>query len=73
MLKKKGIIVNDRIPNTEISSYYNFSDRYIPNNKPDVPWEYVGTIGLSWGYNKDQIKSDYMSVESLRKVCNDVI
>jgi alpha-L-fucosidase len=81
-IKLKGIIINDRIPIPDSTiksadqlkpSYYNFSDRFVPDHKLNVPWEYVGTIGLSWGRNKQQEKSDYMTPESLKKLYKEVL
>ena len=37
----------------------------IPNDVPNVPWESIITIGLSWGKNNQQTHSDYMSSEEL--------
>jgi alpha-L-fucosidase len=55
---KAGLEVNDRVgPVTDadvgkICSYRNYSDRYLPDESPGVRWEYIGTIGQSWGANK---------------------
>ncbi len=52
-IKTKGIIVNDRvgIKDEDYSwvDYRVFSYRYIPDNKIDIKWQHVNTIGYSWG------------------------
>lgn len=59
-LKKRNPLVqiNDRVCTTPDKSfagtYYNFSDRFIPTTKPNVVWEHINTIGLSWGLNRFQ-------------------
>lgn len=59
---KAGLEVNDRVgPVTDadvgkICSYRNYSDRYLPDESPGVRWEYIGTIGQSWGANKSATK-----------------
>jgi alpha-L-fucosidase len=47
------------------SDYRVYSDRYIPEQKPNVKWYHINTIGLSWGYNKMQEKEDYKSGSDL--------
>ena len=77
-LKQKKCIINDRIAVSNTikklynnknylhkSNYRNYKDRYIPNDVPNVPWESIITIGLSWGKNNQQTHSDYMSSEEL--------
>ena len=44
-----------------LSTYRVYSDRHIPHDVPNVPWEHINTIGLSWGYNHFQRKQDYKS------------
>lgn len=66
--------INDRIGHKEerknpnflgLSTYRVYSDRHIPSEKPNVPWEHVNTIGYSWGRNKQQKSSDYKSAKEL--------
>jgi alpha-L-fucosidase len=44
-----------------------FSDRYIPKEELNIPWEHVNTIGYSWGY-KSQKQSDYKTGEELYEI-----
>lgn len=56
-----GIKINDRIgeqDNYDYCVYKVKSDRYIPTCQNNENWQYVGTIGYSWGYNKfDEYKN----------------
>lgn len=59
----KNVIINDRIckdesVNKKLSSYRVFADRYIPKEKLHEEWQHINTIGLSWGYNRDQSRSE---------------
>ena len=68
--KEIGTLVNDRICgdqkiNSEISDYRVFGDRYIPDQKLDIKWQSIQTIGLSWGYNGDQRPENYKSGQEL--------
>lgn len=69
-LVSKGIIINDRIGGDDFSmcSYRVFSDRFIPDEKLDLKWQHVNTIGYSWGYNKEQKKEDYKTGEKIYKL-----
>ena len=70
-----GIQINDRIghkternddPNyLGLATYRVYADRAIPTTKPQVPWEHINTIGLSWGRNSYQESKDYKSSEEL--------
>lgn len=44
-----------------LSTYRVYADRAIPSTPPRVPWEHVNTIGLSWGYNRQQEAHNYKS------------
>lgn len=70
-----GVIINDRIgldrSQKEDPTYLGradyrvYADRTIPDVDPGVEWEHVNTIGLSWGYNRQQKPSDYKSGRAL--------
>lgn len=76
------IIVNSRWGNDFLSlrkddiikkiSYLTTTDRFIPTEPMNDEWEHVNTIGLSWGYNKNQQDTDYKSVIELLKLCKKV-
>lgn len=72
-IRSMGIIINDRYPYINDPSYKNFGDRYIPDKMPECNWEWVGTIGLSWGYNRDQEESDYKNGEELKEIYDKVM
>lgn len=79
-----NVMINDRIPRNDKkyenlnflgnATYRVYSDRCIPDVKPDVKWEHINTIGYSWGRNKEQKECDYKSGNELynlySKVCN---
>jgi alpha-L-fucosidase len=67
IIKNENVMINDRIPDTDYASYRVYEDRYIPVIKilPNEQWEHINTIGLSWGYNKQQKKSDYKNGQEL--------
>ena len=76
LLKQRNprVEINDRIGGKDNkkdinflgeSTYRVYSDREIPIVVPRVPWEHINTIGLSWGYNKQQESKDYKSLEQL--------
>ena len=66
IIKNENVIINDRIPDTDYASYRVYEDRYIPViKKLNEQWEHINTIGLSWGYNKQQKKSDYKNGQEL--------
>ena len=60
-----GIIVNDRVggfdPMRDMTptTIRVFEDRHLPTEPLNIPWEHVNTIGLSWGYNKEQRAKDF--------------
>lgn len=64
--KSKGVSVNDRITSQNISlaNYYVGPDRNIPTVKMDK-WQHITTIGISWGYNREQQKKDFKSGKEL--------
>lgn len=67
-----GIIVNDRIckENSTLASYHVYEDRFIPNQYMNN-WQHINTIGLSWGYNREQKPQDYKSGRDLfNLLCN---
>lgn len=47
------------------ATYRSYGDREIPNEKPEVPWEHINTIGHSWGRNKEQEIRHYKTPEDL--------
>jgi alpha-L-fucosidase len=61
-----GIIVNDRIckENSTLASYHVYEDRFIPNQYMNS-WQHINTIGLSWGFNREQKPQDYKSGRDL--------
>jgi alpha-L-fucosidase len=78
-LKATGVEVNDRIALGQQdlnflgnASYRVYSDRYMPRDKPQVPWEHINTIGLSWGYNTEQEANDYKTGQQLHKLYEQV-
>jgi alpha-L-fucosidase len=64
---KSGAIINSRLGKDKAVSgdYNNFSDRFIPNERLEERFESCCTIGLSWGYNKQQTRTDYKTPEQL--------
>lgn len=74
-LKKinKNVEINDRIPDTTKSTFFNFSDRHIPEKEVKCKWEHVNTIGLSWGFNRQQKKSDYKNSDELKNLYDKVM
>lgn len=77
---KDTVTINDRWgKNNTISSderyahrmVRNVSDRYVPEEKEDA-WEHVNTIGLSWGYAKNQSYNDYKTVDLIEAIMKNV-
>lgn len=48
------------------ATYRVYADRFIPTQKPNVPFEHINTVGLSWGRNRQQTESDCKSVLELQ-------
>lgn len=73
-LRSNGVVVNDRITNSnkDIASFYVGSDRFIPIQQISN-WQHINTIGISWGYNREQKDSDYKSGYQLYSLYNEVI
>jgi alpha-L-fucosidase len=79
-IHKRGAIINSRLGSssplrgkgTKGGDYDNFSDRFIPDKKMDKIFESCWTIGLSWGYNKQQKIGDYKTSEKLFEIYNEV-
>lgn len=74
LLKNPNCKINDRLENSKLyldknylglSTYRTYSDREIPDKKPEVPWEHINTIGLSWGINKQQKVEDFKTGDQL--------
>lgn len=76
--KISGAEINDRISGNKeekekyldkkylgVSTYRNYSDRFMVETNPGVKWEYIETIGYSWGYNKMQKEKHYKSGKQL--------
>lgn len=66
-------IINDRLGIKYTSDdmlgfadYRVYGDRTIPEKKPEVAWEHINTVGLSWGRNKQQKDKDYKTIEELK-------
>ena len=45
-----------------------FGDRMYPNRNPGYNWEYIFTIGHSWGYNQCQEDNDYKSGKKIKQL-----
>ena len=80
-----GLEINDRIGGSKevkqlysnrnylgLSTYRTYNDREIPAVKPDIPWEHINTVGLSWGRNKQQKEKDYKTGDQLLEIYNKV-
>lgn len=66
-LLRKDALVNSRV----VGDGYDvkiFGDRIYPTFVPDYQWEYIFTIGHSWGYNKAQEKCDYKDGKELKRL-----
>lgn len=68
-LKSLGILINDRIceDNKKYASFMVGPDRSFPQVYTNN-WQHINTIGISWGYNKEQEKSDYKNGMELYKL-----
>lgn len=64
----RGIQVNDRTGKgaPPAGCIRVFADRYIPSEPLDIAWQHVNTIGLSWGYNREQTPADFKSATDIR-------
>lgn len=73
-LRGNGILINDRIceTNKDVASFYCGSDRFLPS-QPISNWQHINTIGLSWGYNKEQEEVDYKSGRQLFELFRNVV
>ena len=77
-LQSQGIKVNSRIGDkageNELgnASYKVFGDRTIPGFIPNFKWEYIFTIGSSWGRNKQQQAGDYLSGDQIKALYDQV-
>jgi alpha-L-fucosidase len=73
VLHKNGCIVNSRLGKGDlVGDYNNFSDRFIAAEKHEKRYESCHTIGLSWGYNKEQQENDYKTSDELVKIYKNV-
>lgn len=72
-LRSNNVIVNDRITkeNFHLASYFVGPNHNIPQI-PMQNWQHFTTIGISWGYNKEQQKKDYKSGTELYNLYNQV-
>jgi alpha-L-fucosidase len=52
----------------ECATYRVYGDRSFPRTQPEILWQYIDTIGLSWGRNKQQKEIDYKSGADLHKL-----
>jgi alpha-L-fucosidase len=69
-LVENRILFNDRIGRRVFSmepSFRVFSDRFIPIEYTEN-WQHINTIGVSWGYNKEQSDKHYKSGQDLRNL-----
>lgn len=84
-LKNPNSKINDRIAGSKESkklyenpnylgksTYRTYSDREIPQLTPNIPWEHINTIGLSWGINFEQTEKDFKTPEQLANLYNEV-
>lgn len=46
-------------------SFRVYDDRAIPKQRPLVRWQHCNTIGLSWGYNRQQLQHHYKTKEQI--------
>jgi alpha-L-fucosidase len=69
---KESAEVNSRIgedcEHLGSASFKVYGDRTIPSYIPSYNWEYIFTIGHSWGYNREQMVSDYKTGEDILKL-----
>lgn len=76
-LKSLNIVINDRIcnENKHLSSFLVGSDRsyYGGLGYTTFPWQHITTIGLSWGYNRDQEQKDYKTGQQLYELLTNII
>lgn len=74
IMKARNILVNDRLgkQNVDLASYRVFLDRFIPEQKLDLKWQHVNTIGYSWGFNKMQSITDYKTKSEILNLYNQV-
>ena len=62
--KLPNVLINDRI----IGKYdFKSFEKQMPESG-EKNWEYIDTIGLSWGRNKEQTKNDYKSPQELKEL-----
>jgi alpha-L-fucosidase len=75
-LKSLNIVINDRIcnENKSLASFLVGPDRsfYGGLHYCTSPWQNISTIGLSWGYNRDQEAKDYKSGQQLYELLTNV-
>lgn len=76
-LRNRNITINDRIceANKQYASFLVGPDRsfYGGINCTTIPWQHINTIGLSWGYNRDQEKTDFKTALDLYEMISTVI
>ena len=72
-IRSLGICINDRITenNRKYSSFYMGPDRFIPDFYMNN-WQHINTIGISWGYNKEQNRQDYKNGTELNNLIKNV-
>jgi alpha-L-fucosidase len=63
----KEALVNSRIIGYDYDITI-FGDRLYPTFVPEYKWEYIFTIGYSWGYNKAQEKCDYKDGKHIKRL-----
>lgn len=79
ILTDRGISFNDRLgkikkenrPWTIEPSYRVFEDRHIPSGYTQN-WQHINTIGVSWGYNKQQRGEHYKCGTELLELYNTI-
>lgn len=73
-IKQQKIIINDRIKKFTLDDddFRVYSDRFMPEEKLDVRWQHVNTIGYSWGYNKEQKHEHYKNNEEIMQIYKEV-
>lgn len=66
-IRKLGIEINNRIPKNNENFDFKSFEKHFPVEK-DKKWEYIDTVGYSWGRNKDQSLEDYKTSDDIKKL-----
>lgn len=73
-LRSIGILINDRIceENRKYASFMVGSDRFFPQQHTNN-WQHINTIGISWGYNREQQECDFKTGRDLYTLLYNVV